>query len=89
MRARTGGGAFDWNALVAQVIHPVKVAIIEALEWTEKPLSATELRRAFGDSRLNTSRISYHLTTLGQIGVLEVVSRRYVRGATENFYFFR
>ena len=35
-----GGERFDWEALVPLVIHPLKVAILEALEWIGQPLSA-------------------------------------------------
>ena len=36
---------FNWGSLVPYLIHPVKVAIIEAMEWVEVPLSPRELDR--------------------------------------------
>lgn len=85
----TEGETFDWSVLVPHPVHPARVAIIEALEWIEEPLSATDLRKTFGDPRLGVPYISYHLIKLGKIGALKVVSSRSVRGATEKFYFFR
>ncbi len=79
---------FDWGALVPFVIHPMRVAIIEALCWIGEPLSAIDFRRLFADERYSTSYISYHLTELGKAGVLVQVGARRVRGLTKKPYFF-
>jgi hypothetical protein len=82
-----GGERFDWGSLVPQVIHPLKVAIIEALAWIEEPLSATDFRKLFSQ-RFSTAVISYHLVKLAEADALELTRKRQVRGATEKFYFF-
>lgn len=82
-----GGEQFDWSALVPQIVHPLKVAIIEALLWVDQPLSATDLRKLC-DDEFSTSVFSYHLPTLVEAGALKMVRKRKVRGTTEKFYFF-
>jgi DNA-binding transcriptional ArsR family regulator len=82
------GEAFDWNALVPHIVHPLKVRIVEALWWVGQPLSASDLTKLIGDEKFGLSHVSYHVATLGEAGALEVVRKREVRGATEKFYFF-
>ncbi len=80
--------AFDWAALVPQVLHPHKVAIIEALLEIGKPMSASDLSRCFGAAGKGLSQIAYHVSSLADAGVIEKVSERQVRGTKEKFYFF-
>jgi hypothetical protein len=83
------GPAFDWAALVPRIVHPVKVAIVEALLWTGHPLSATELRSLFDEPEgYYLSIVSYHVSKLVEAGALQETGSRKVRGATETFYFF-
>ena len=79
---------FDWAALVPFVMHPMKVAVIEALCWIGEPLSAIDFERLFGDESRGTSYISYHVTALAKAGVLEQVGAEQVRGAIKKPYFF-
>jgi hypothetical protein len=60
----------DWDALVPHIVNPTKVALIEALRYMNQPLSANEITRLFDDPQLTLSRISYHLVTLAEEGVL-------------------
>jgi DNA-binding transcriptional ArsR family regulator len=78
---------FDWSSVVDLYVHPLKVAIIEALIRIGKPLSATDLRKVFGGTILTTT-ISRHLVTLAKAEIVVVVRERRVRGAREKFYFF-
>jgi len=73
---------FDWFRLVPQFVHPVRVAIIEALAWIGEPLSPSELVDVF-DQQWVLSVVSYHVRVLAQAGVLEEV-----RGSRQTFYFF-
>jgi DNA-binding transcriptional ArsR family regulator len=75
----------DWVALVPYLIHPTKVLIIEAMLWINRPLSASELEKAFGGS-LGVSTISYHVRTLASLGILERVAKVEVRGAWKRVY---
>ncbi len=79
---------FDWGALVPIVVHPMRVAIIEALCWIGEPLSAIDFKKMFGDEAFGTSYISYHVGELGKAGVLVQVETRQVRGALKKSYFF-
>ncbi len=83
-----GGEGFAWSTLVPQVVHPLKVAIVEALLWVDRPLSATDLTKLFDNERHSVAHVSYHLIKLAEIGALEVMGKRETRGATEKFYFF-
>lgn len=79
--------AFDWLALLGAYVHPVKVAILEAMSWIDEPLSAAELTRILAGQSLGV--VSYHLTSLAERGVIEPVSERQARGARETYYFYR
>jgi len=81
------GLPFDWVTLVPRLVHPLKVAIIEALLWVDAPMSASELSRVF-TGRFGVNLVSYHVKTLAQVGVLAKAGQRPVRGALETFYFF-
>jgi DNA-binding transcriptional ArsR family regulator len=78
-------GPFDWDALIPITVHPVKVAIIEAMEWIEVPVSPKELDRAF-DEEFGVSLVSYHMRTLADAGLVERVRQQSVRGAVQSFY---
>lgn len=81
-----GESPFDWSVL-APFIHPMKVAIVEALWRMDRPLSATDLTKLLG-RQFSLSNISYHLTQLAKRDVVKKVRERRVRAATETFYFF-
>lgn len=82
-----GGEPFRWDVLVPHIVHPLKVSIIEAMSWIERPLSAVELSRVF-DEEVALGLVSYHLKALAGMDVMVKVGARPVRGALENFYFF-
>jgi DNA-binding transcriptional ArsR family regulator len=83
-----GARPFSWDTVVPHIVHPLKVAIMEALCWIGEPLSATDLTKVIGDERYGLSHVSYHLVKLANAGALEVVRTRPVRGSLEKFYFF-
>jgi hypothetical protein len=78
-------GHFNWDALIPSSVHPVKVAIIEAMQWIGVPVSPKELDRIF-DEEFGVSLVSYHTRTLADIGVVERVRQQAVRGAVQSFY---
>ena len=91
---RAGSGAisgdglqFQWDSLVPHFVHPIKVAIIEAMLWTGRPLSASELARIFLEE-FDLSLVSYHLNKLAEAGVFVQVGERQVRGAVQRFFYF-
>lgn len=80
---------FDWGGLVPVFVHPVKVAIIEALAWIGEPLSAVGLERSFLYCHTwNLPIVAYHVRGLAKIEAIVAVGSRRVRGSTETFYFF-
>lgn len=83
----TEAPGFDWAALIARLVHPTKVAIIEALSYLGQPLSATDLTKVFDEPKqLYLSLVSYHAKKLAKDGMLVVVGSRHVRGSLEQFY---
>jgi hypothetical protein len=82
-----GGDPVDWDGLVSRLLHETQVLIIEALKWIDRPLSSRELENVFERS-IGLSSVCYHVGRLAELGVLEKVGERPVRGAWENFYFF-
>ena len=84
-----GEPSFDWAMLVPRIVHPMKVAVVEALLYMRQPLSASQLRHLFGEADDNyLSMISYHVRELAKAGAIEEKGSRQVRGAIEKFYFF-
>jgi hypothetical protein len=79
-------GPFDWTALVGLAVHPMKVAIIEALLWVGHPLSIGELSQILVDAHYSAEVIGYHATALANLGVIAITHVRKVRGARENYY---
>lgn len=82
-----GDEPFDWAMLVPHVVHPLQVAIVEALWWIDRPLAASDLELVF-ERRFGLSLISYHVLQLRKAEVLEEVAREQVRGALKRLYFF-
>lgn len=78
---------FDWNRLVLPFVHPLRVAIIEAMAWIGEPISSSELVDVF-DRQWMLSLVSYHVGVLARAGLLEEISHRQVRGSRQTFYFF-
>jgi hypothetical protein len=83
-----GAEPFAWDALVPHIVHPLKVLIVEAMQWIDEPLSASDLTKVIDDEKYGLSHVSYHTVRLASAGVIEVVRTRPVRGSLEKFYFF-
>jgi hypothetical protein len=59
-------GEFCWGALVARVLHPAQVEIIEALRWIDRSLSAADLMEVF-EGRLTRPHIEHRLRQLARL----------------------
>lgn len=81
-----GNEAFDWSALVPRIVHPVQEAMIEALLYIERPLSAADFQKLFGDLKLGMPQISHHLNALAKRKILVKTHKSQGRGAVERFY---
>jgi hypothetical protein len=65
---------FCWGELVARLMHPVQVEIIEALRWIGGPLTAGELEQVlYGE--LSESRLEHHLQRLARLDALKQVPK--------------
>ncbi|MGD9735145.1 MAG: hypothetical protein AB7V58_05980 [Solirubrobacterales bacterium] len=84
-----GGERFDWNLLVARLVHPAVVMIVEALWSIEEAASPTDLTRMFdhpdGDG-YSLSLIAYHARRLSMAGVLTVARTELTGRNQETFY---
>lgn len=81
---------FSWEALVSLLVHPAKVAIIEAMLWIGQPLSARQLELSFGCDEYYLGIITHHAKRLSELGVIEVLGWAPVagKGVTETFYWW-
>lgn len=86
--AARGDEGFDWESLIPLFVHPVKVAVIEALSWIGRPLSTAELSTMLAGRGHSLGVVAYHVGRLAKLGVIEVTHERQARGARETFYFF-
>lgn len=78
-----------WWKLTSFVLHPVKVAIIEAMLWIDEPMSAVDIDRMHDDPP-GTTAVAYHLRNLAfDISVLDLYDEETIRGARRKLYFFR
>jgi hypothetical protein len=66
-------------------VHPIKVAIVEALIWVDEPLSASLIERLMDDGT-TLPLISYHMRTLAGVGIVVNVKEEPVRGAVQTYY---
>ncbi|MDX6626074.1 MAG: hypothetical protein QOE56_1063 [Solirubrobacterales bacterium] len=80
--------SFNWAALVPNLVHPIRVAMVEAWSWIDRPLSSTDFAQIF-DNEFSVSYLAYHVRELLKMKALKKVSSRQVRGATESFYVLR
>lgn len=82
--------SFDW-AEFTRLVHPMQVAIVEALLWIGQPLSAKDFSLLFEgeiqQAAVKTSFMSYHVRALARAGLLELLGTESVRGAVRKFYF--
>jgi DNA-binding transcriptional ArsR family regulator len=67
--------------LMKAMSHPLRAAILRILN--ERTASPAELARELDDHLHN---VSYHTKRLEQLGCVELVKERHVRGAVEHFY---
>ena len=83
-----GGERFIWELLTPRLLHPVKLAVVEALLWVREPMSAVGLAAMFEDSGYYAGLLSYHLREMADVGVITQAERRSVRGVYELFFYF-
>ena len=67
---------------VKALAHPLRIRILAMLE--EQPTSPVQLAEKLGDATLGA--VAYHVRTLFNLGLLELVGTRQRRGATEHVY---
>lgn len=78
-------GRFRWGWLASRVLHPIQVAVIEALLRIDMPLAPSDMALMF-DGAHSVSHVSYHAKALVDLGVLRLFDTEAVRGATRHRY---
>jgi hypothetical protein len=73
--------SFCWAALVARVLHPIDVQIIEALDWSERSLSAGDLKLFF-DGEVRWRSLCRHLRRLVHLEAIEFAEVPTIRRIT-------
>lgn len=74
----------NWEHLARATAHPLRISILEILGLDEgRTLSPSDLSL---ELQIPLSNTNYHVTELAKAGLIELVSQRQVRGATEHFY---
>lgn len=63
--------------------HPVRVAVLAALDWIGEPCSAVQLAPCLGES---PAKVNYHVLVLEREGAVEVASTHQRRNAQERRY---
>jgi hypothetical protein len=64
-----------WEMFLPQFVHPVKVAVVEALLWIGQPVSAAQFTKLFGGAGagFREPNVRYHVRHLVTLGVLEAI----------------
>ena len=74
----------NWQRLARANTHPLRISILEVLSIDEgRVLSPSDLSYELSAP---LSKVNYHVTELAKSGLIDLVSERPVRGATEHFY---
>jgi DNA-binding transcriptional ArsR family regulator len=81
MPSTTDRRRLESEQLMKAMSHPLRAAILRVLN--ERTASPAELARELDDHLHN---VSYHTKRLEQLGCVELVKERHVRGAVEHFY---
>lgn len=69
----TGGAHLDSSGFVPPVVHPLKIAILDALADPEDGYPASELTQIVGQPA-TIAQVAYHAFRLVQQGALELVN---------------
>jgi DNA-binding transcriptional ArsR family regulator len=70
------------HALLAALRHPLRRRILRVMA-DKKPISPRELADRLDEG---LSNVSYHVHVLAELGVVEEVATKQVRGARQHFY---
>lgn len=76
---------FAWEGLVARVLHPVDVQIIEALQWIGEPLSASDLTQLF-EKNVSRARVCHHMRRLTRLRAVQLAETPTMQNAIDISY---
>lgn len=85
----TGDEWSIWESLVPRLIHPTKLAIVEALRLIERPLSVDDLLKVLGPEEGSSwELVNYHVKSMAASGVLVTDVRPQPSGARSELLVF-
>jgi hypothetical protein len=79
----------NFDALAAALSHPLRVRILYGMKSPDRVYSPSEFERAINensDEPIDVKRIAYHFRELRDLGFIEEVELKPVRGSVEHFY---
>ncbi|HEU4678687.1 MAG TPA: helix-turn-helix domain-containing protein [Terrimicrobiaceae bacterium] len=76
---------YAWDRRVALLVHPTKVAILEAFTWIGEPLSPKLIDEVL-DRKLGVSLVAYHMRKLADSGLLDQTHQSLSNGPLQTFY---
>ena len=85
--AQAGDEQIIWTSLVPRLVHPAKLAIIEALIEAGRPLSVENLIPLLPAVDGNAELIRYHADAMVKAGALEVSVQDEGASEVPRFYF--
>jgi hypothetical protein len=74
-----------WEPAFFSLIHPLKVASVEAFRFIGEPMSALLVYEVLGRPA-SFGTVAYHVRRLAEVGVLVELHVEPVRGAHERFF---
>lgn len=80
--AREREGDIDWKRVAAQRVHPLQLAILEAMADGERH-APIDLARELGE---RLEKVAYHVSELEKALLIELSGTESRRGATKHFY---
>jgi DNA-binding transcriptional ArsR family regulator len=79
----------SFDALAAALSHPLRVRILYGMKSPDRIYSPSEFERAINEDStepIDVKRIAYHFRELRDLGFIEEVRVKPVRGSVEHFY---
>jgi len=79
----------SFDALSAALSHPLRVRILWAMKSPDRAYSPSEFERAINegaDKPIDIKRIAYHFRELRDLGFIELIDEKPVRGSIEHTY---
>jgi hypothetical protein len=85
-RGGAGDKRFNWETFVSRALHPIQLAMVEALIFIGLPISPGDLSQMYGEDECTPSHTGYHIKFLVDHDIIELFDTEQVRGTTRHLY---